>query len=313
MTDSEDQKKAVEESLEPSSGEQKSVQSESKVLSSEQNIRCPIIEERKVGRFEFLYRRPAVSARVARVFVTSSGRCVEYRPDKQPTTGELVWGGIRTVYEVDLGVHLAQIEASPPSDGDRVSFAATADLLWRVTDPTKVVLAGIDDVRKAISPSLLSRLRGVTRQYDIGDAEKAEVAANDEFADNNLGAEFGLAAQVFIRLAMDDSSLQNAAIGRKSDFFRAIMAAGDYNEFALQLALKPDDISAVVQLLVDERESHRKALFEFVTSLLESDALDRWQIDDQVRITLQWLRDSGSKVLAGSESFRQGGDGMGRS
>jgi hypothetical protein len=58
-------------------------------------------------------------------------------------------------------------------------------------------------------------------------------------------------------------------------------------------------------MLVAERDSHRQAVFDFVTRLLESDALDRWQIDDQVRTTLQWLRDSGYKVLAGSDEARR--------
>src|SRR4051812_46657765 len=63
-------------------------------------FRSPIIAERQVGRFEFLYRRPPVSARVARVFVTSSGRRMVYGPDNQPTTGELLWSGIRAMYDV---------------------------------------------------------------------------------------------------------------------------------------------------------------------------------------------------------------------
>jgi hypothetical protein len=267
-------------------------------------VRSPIVGERHVGRFELLYRRPPTSARIAWVFVTSSGRCIGYPPNLPPTTGELLWSGARTMYEVDLGVHVTQIEAAPPSHGDKIAFHANIDLVWQVINPSKVVRAGIKDVGQAVSPFLLSRLRAVTRQYEIDASEKAEQAANDEFQDGTLGADFGLSLQVFVRLSMDESSLTYAAIQRKVEIYRDIIAQGDYNQFALQLAANPDDVDTVVRLLVNERDSHRQAVFDFVTRLLESDALDRWQIDDQVRTTLQWLRDSGYKVLTGTDQAR---------
>jgi hypothetical protein len=267
--------------------------------------RGPIVGERDVRRFEFLYRRLPASARVARVLVTSSGRQVVYRPDKQPTTGELLWSGARAVYEVDLGVHVTQIVATPPSQGDKTAFRAVIDVIWRVTDPAKVVLTGLGDVRQAVSPSLLYQLRTITRQYKIAELEKAEEAANGRLRHSTLGAEFGLKLEVFVRLTMDEASLTHATVQQKVELFRRIISAGDFNQFALELALEPNDIGTVVEKLVDERDSHRQAVFDFVTKLLESDALDRWQIDDQVRTTLQWLRDSGYKVLAGSDEARK--------
>jgi len=239
------------------------------------------------------------------VAVTSSGRQVVYGADKQPTTGELLWSGVRAVYEVDLGVHVTQILDLPPSRGDQTAFCAAIDVIWQVVAPTKVVLTGLDDVARAISPSLLCQLRAITRQYEITELESAEEAANARLRRTTLGAEFGLSLEVFVRLAMDEASLKHADIQRKVELYRRIISAGDFNQFALELALQPSDIGTVVQMLVTERDSHRQAVFDFVTRLLESDALDRWQIDDQVRTTLQWLRDSGYKVLAGSDETRR--------
>jgi len=87
--------------------------------------------------------------------VTSSGRQLVYGPDKQPTTGELLWSGVRAVYEVDLGVHVARIVATLPSRGDRTAFRAAIDVIWKVVDPSSVVLTGLGDVKQAVSPSLL--------------------------------------------------------------------------------------------------------------------------------------------------------------
>lgn len=270
----------------------------------------PVISEREVGRLELLYRRLSVSPRIARVLATSSGRCTEYRPDKQPTFGELIWGGVRTIYDVDLSTHTTQIDASPPSRGDTIAFLATVDLQWHVADPSMFVHTGIDNIKQAVAPALLSHLRAVTRQHDVDQLESAELAANkaltnEALGKDALGAEFGLSVQAYVRLTMDESSLRHAAIQREVDLFRSIIASGDYDQFALQLALKPGTIDTVVKLLVDERDNHRKAVFDFVTRLLESDALDRWQIDDQVRTTLQWLRDSGYKVLTGTDETRR--------
>jgi hypothetical protein len=43
---------------------------------------------------------------------------------------------------------------------------------------------------------------------------------------------------------------------------------------------------------------------EFITSLLESDVLDRWQLDDQVRVLLQWMGVSINRVLTGTDGAR---------
>lgn len=268
-------------------------------------IRSPIIGERRIKPFEFLFRRLPVTSRVAHVLVTSAGRRKVCGPEEQPTTGELLWGGYRMAYDVDLGIHVTQLEATSPSKGDMIAFRAAMDLIWKVEKPEKVVLAGVDDVRLALAPFLLQHLRTVTREHQITVPQEAESHANAYFREHPVGVRFGLSVEVFVRLAMDEPTLNHDAIQRKVKLFRDIIAAGDFHQFALQLALTPGDVSSVVGMLLRERDSHRQAVFDFVTRLLESDALDRWQIDDQVRTTLQWLRDSGYKVLAGSDEARK--------
>ncbi|MFJ8962119.1 hypothetical protein ACIRG5_22290 [Lentzea sp. NPDC102401] len=260
----------------------------------------PVVDELHVRRFELLYRRLPVGAQVARVFVTRSGACLTYPATEQPTTGELVWKNIRTVYEVDLGVHVSTVEALLPSRGDKIYFKATIDLEWKVINPTEVVRTGVTDVRKVLSPRLLARLRAVTRRFGISDAAEAENDANRELNDDSLGMDRGLWVRPHIRLAMDDTSLEQSDIQRKVDHFRTIIALGDFDQFALQLTLKPEDIGSVVKVLVDERDSRLRATFDFMNRLLESDALDRWQIDDQVRTALQMAQESIFRVLTGS-------------
>lgn len=268
------------------------------------DISGPVVAEQQIGWWEPLRGRLPVDARTARVFVTRSGRNIVFPPDRQPTVGELLWQGVRRVYEVDTGAHWTRIETELPSRGDHFAFRAEIDLRWRAVDPLLVVTSGLTEVRHVLTPLLLTRLRAVTRRFDIRDAHQAENDAAADLADDPPGADLGLRVQVFIRFAMDDPTLEHAAVQRRVDQFRRIIAEGDFHQFALQLALKPDDIDTVIKELVHERDSSRAAVFDFVTRMLQSDALERWQVEDHVRAMLDWLSESSNKVLAGTDEAR---------
>ncbi|CAM3354406.1 hypothetical protein KIPE111705_04340 [Kibdelosporangium persicum] len=268
-------------------------------------ITGPIVDEHRIKWFEFLFWRPPIDANIAQVCMKQSGAYVEYGPERQRTTGELLFSGIRTVYNVDLGVHVVRIEASPPSRGDKMSFRATMDLVWQVTDPSTVVKSGIRDVRRTLTPSLLHELRSVTRDHLIEDTEQAEIAANEVLNKQDLGGRFGLSVTVYVRLAMDELSIEQAMTTRKVDFFRQIIVNGDFNQFALHLATKPEEVRTVVEMLIKEKDDSRRAVFDFATELLKSDAIDRWLIEDQVRVILQWARNSTNKVLTGEDETRR--------
>jgi hypothetical protein len=261
----------------------------------------PIVDEKRLGRFEHLYRRMHISARLAHVFVTRAGECVVFPPSRQPTTGQLVWSGFRTMYAVDLGLHFTQVREKLPSVGDTFAFNATVDLAWHVDDPRLVVLEGVTDVRKALSPTMLSRLREATRKHAIDFSEAAEREANAALADETLGKEIGLAVKAFVRLTPDDVILEQAVRTRQVDHFREIIARGDLERFALRLATTPEAAGSIVQDLFIVKGAHRKEVFDFISRLLESDALDRWQIDDQVRATLRQVQESGWLVLSNTD------------
>ncbi|MCO1659309.1 hypothetical protein [Pseudonocardia humida] len=74
--------------------------------------------------------------------------------------------------------------------------------------------------------------------------------------------------------------------------YKAIIAAGNVEQFALQLARNPDDVRAVMVLAREERNEERRQLTDFLTNLLSSGAIDRWDIEDQVREALSWLAES---------------------
>ena len=264
----------------------------------------PIVGEHHIGRFRVFHRRTPMRPWVARVFVMGNGRMVQYGRDKQPTTGELLWGGYRTMYEVDLAMHRLGLEIMLPSSGDEFVFRAVADVQWRVSDPKLVVLRGVTDIREVMVPQLLDGLRKATRSLLATEVEQAEKSANAQFQEHWLSEEYGLRTNVHVRLRLDEQKEENARLVADVQAYKSLIAAGDLDQFALQLARNPENVDEVVQLLVRERDTHRREVCDFLTKLLNSEALDRWQIDDQVRVLLQWMDASISRVLTGTDSAR---------
>jgi hypothetical protein len=104
---------------------------------------------------------------------------------------------------------------------------------------------------------------------------------------------------------MDKQTEHNLRLASEVQAFKALIEGGDIDQFALQLAQNPQQVRPVVEALVKERDTHRRQVFDFVNNLLASDALDRWQIDDQVRVTLEWLKVSINRVISGTDEARQ--------
>ncbi|MEV4145434.1 hypothetical protein AB0J40_17310 [Amycolatopsis sp. NPDC049691] len=266
---------------------------------------APILDNERVGRLGFMRNRTPVRPWVARVFVQADGRMTVFDRHKQPTAGELFWGGFRSVFEVDLSLRRLSLEIALPSKGDAFVFRAEADIQWRVKDPELVVAEGLRDVRPVLVPPLLAGLRQASRALEASDVEAAEQAVNTQFPTDWLSEDFGLWTNVLIRLRMDEQKERNVRLKSEVAAFKVLIKDGDLDQFALQLAQNPKDVEPVVRALVQERDTHRREVFDFITRLIESDALDRWQIDDQVRIVMQWMQTSINRVLTGTDAARQ--------
>lgn len=262
----------------------------------------PIADHYSVKRFEFLHRRPAVDANIALVFATLRKGLVDFVPGRVPTLGELLWSGIRTVYEIDMALHQTQIRIELPSADEAFAFQAEIDVQWRVRDARRVVIDGIKDVREALAPSASARLREITRRYAIEAAANAEDAANSELRGAPVGVEFGLEVTAFVRLTMDAPTKEHAANLRGVQRYRQIITAGDTDQFALLLSQNPSDSGAVLRALSEERDSNRRLTADFVNKLIESGAIERWEIDEQVRTALDWLKESTDRVIRPDES-----------
>jgi hypothetical protein len=64
-------------------------------------------------------------------------------------------------------------------------------------------------------------------------------------------------------------------------------------------------VATVIAMLVKERDRHRRDTVDFVTKLVESGSIERWQVADQVRKVLQWLQDGSNRVITGTDETRR--------
>ncbi|KFZ82123.1 hypothetical protein ED92_18090 [Amycolatopsis sp. MJM2582] len=265
----------------------------------------PIAGGGRVGRLKLVRKGSIARPWVARVFVKGNGRLDVFSWTHQPTIGELVWSGYRSVYDVDLSLRNLSLDVTLPSAGEAFVFRTEVDVQWRVEVPETVVTKGLTDIRPVVVPRLLAGLRQASRALETSDVETAEKETNAYFDSKWLLDEYGLWTNILVRLRMDAQTERNIRLEAEVRAFKHLIENGDLDQFALQLAQNPQDVQAVVEVLVAERDNHRKEVVEFITRLIESDALDRWQIDDQVRVMMQWMQASINRVLTGTDTARQ--------
>jgi len=248
-----------------------------------------------------------------------------------------------TLYEVDLSLHQATIEADVPSRTDASPFHAEVTIQWRVTDPSAIVRHRVTDAAEALSPHLLHRIRGITRNHDIGESSAAEDAVNEQLGGaaigvgepgkdhhpgttGGLGAEYGLWTRVIAQLTLNEAAADHKAkmaklrwardeeqaehelrlqqeqnrqriTADRMDVYRQIIAAGDSERFAYQLAEHPDDIAAIEKIIREEQRISRRDTIDFVAHMVDSGVIERWQINDEVKEALAWLREATARVI----------------
>jgi hypothetical protein len=83
----------------------------------------------------------------------------------------------------------------------------------------------------------------------------------------------------------------------KAARYRSLMEAGDIHRFALQLAHNPDDVASVVKAIHDEKDRDRQYATDFVSQLLESGVIEKWEMSDQARAALEVLKASTKDLI----------------
>jgi hypothetical protein len=284
----------------------------------------PHITERPLRRID-AFSLPCPRARIAIVIVTGRSRAKLVGPDARPPRGEILRRR-GTLYEVDLGLHHTDFELELPAKGKSCGFRLIADVEWRVSQPVTVVTDNLGDIREALAVALRIRIGDATREYDVAEMADAEAAVRDALHSSDVGAPYGLKTTIVVRLTADEKSHAYSAERRelkrakklenlrhrnakredgherkrqrqRMEEYRRIVASGNVDQFALQLARRPEDVAAVIKMAREERYEERKQFTDLVSRLVQSGAISRWEVDDQVRVVLEWLAESTDRVM----------------
>jgi hypothetical protein len=276
-----------------------------------------------------------VTAHLAHVLVTTKGEHRIVWPHdrahsvvwQHTRTSSLFRGQIKTVYDIDLGIHHLRFDAELPGAGDTFSFKASAVVEWRVLDPSLVVRSQLSDIRPAVQPAVIEEMRRIAREFGVEQSAAAERAINERLVGealdfNNLaqlgdalaktassghvGREYGVWTRTIAsvqpdRLKQELRMLQeqnkNQVLANRMGFYRDAFMSGDIERAVLQVAQNPEELSAVAQMVREQELAGQRMTIDFVNKLLEAGAIERWQVNDQAKAALDWLRQSTNAVL----------------
>jgi uncharacterized protein YegL len=193
---------------------------------------------------------------VAVVYADINGY-VEYFRDR-PLTRSEARRKYRTRYEVDLSDHRrkAQLDNSPlPSKGDAYFFHSVVDVGFHVTDPLAVVRRNVSDALAVVYGYLISMFWPVTREYEINDAPRAEVALNGLFL-RSVTLEEGITIyRCSVRLLPDRAAQEHLRSIETSK--RSVVASHAQHEADLTVAYHQHELAGLDQqarLVAESRE-----------------------------------------------------------
>lgn len=130
-------------------------------------------------------------------------------PGDRLTAGEVRWGQIRTLYEVDVSDHTLEFQDSFPCRDDIGGFKADVKLSCAVVDPAAVVTRGIHDVARVLFPKMAETLRRACGEYHAEDFQEAETAGLAAIRDLESGPGHDPAfhiSHIHLVLALDDAA-----------------------------------------------------------------------------------------------------------
>ena len=176
----------------------------------------------------------------------------------------------------------------------------------------------------AVEDEINKQLSGV--EIDVSAPTGIEQAMRDATDRECLGAEYGLWTRAIAHLALDKAATEHNAkmmklkwaieeeeaehrlrvvqnrnqqeiTAERMEIYRKIVAAGDVDRFALRLASHPDDISAIMAIIREDQLTSRRDTIDFISRMVESGVVERWEVSEQVREALEWLTDATARVV----------------
>lgn len=203
-----------------------------------------------------------------------------------------------TVCEIALGTFQSQLQMELPAAGGASFFKAEVDIHWTVENPYLAATEVVTDVAARLTSPVLERLREVSSQYRVSDAERADRMITSQCAGgrwDDLGSDLGLRVRLYVRLRVDDrtiSHMENMRDAHASaevtqihqNTFRAMLQGGELDQLSYMLAAQPEEAKEFLERIRQEGRQDEKErvdrLFDLVAGgQIQSSDVERQALD----------------------------------
>ncbi|MFJ9415248.1 hypothetical protein ACIRPT_13905 [Streptomyces sp. NPDC101227] len=212
-----------------------------------------------------------------------------------------------TICEIALGTFETTLQMELPAAGGTTFFKAEVDIHWTVTDPHLAATEVVTDVTKRLTAPTLERLREISSEFPVTQAEAADRAITRHCASgrwDDLGAELGLRVRLYVRVRVDDRTIDHmdgirdahasAEVTRvHQSKFRAMLQGGELDQLSYMLAAEPE---AAKDFLEKIRQEGRQDEKERVERLFDMVAGGQIQSNDVETQALELLNQGRHRV-----------------
>ncbi|UED85542.1 hypothetical protein [Streptomyces profundus] len=250
----------------------------------------------------------------------NGGRTVLW-PDRREDYDKPLLRGPFTAFEVALGRHVTEFGISLPAAGDAEFFEAEARVHWEVEDPSLVVDRQVWDAAELLRDDLLERLRDVSRQYALTEAERVDRAVRAELVSGRfaLGEDLGLRTKVHVFIDLSErvadrerehtdlehelrvsgrrEEWESRRVAARAEEFEQMLRRGNIGQIAGFMAREPGRELEIRNLIRQEWREEQQVSIELFSRMLDSGHLERHDIGEHMYEVIQYLRSRSGGVV----------------
>lgn len=222
--------------------------------------------------------------------------------------GKRMFARPETVCVIAVGTYQSSLELELHAAGGTTFFHAEVDIQWEAVDPYLVAVNAVGDVVLKLRAPVLERLRRITQNYGVRDAQRANEAVTRECESgrwDDLGESIGLRVRLFVRLTVDaktiaeteqlrDDAAEHARevererqkavrLQERMLSFRRMLVGDQWDQLAFMLADSPDEARAFLEQLRQEGRGDAQRLQSTVLDMIDRGRIHSTAMEDQLR------------------------------
>ncbi|GAB7032453.1 hypothetical protein AB0G35_03455 [Streptomyces sp. NPDC021749] len=200
-----------------------------------------------------------------------------------------------TICEIALGTFVTTLQLELPAAGGTTFFKAEVEIHWTVSDPHLAATEVVTDVAQRLTAPTLERLREVSAEFPVNQAEQADRAITRQCAGgrwDDLGADLGLRVRLYVRLRVDDRTIHHmddirdahasAELTRvHQNTFRDMLQGGELDQLSYMLAAEPEAAKDFLEKIRQEGRADEKERIDRLFDMVDSGQIHSSEVEIQ--------------------------------